>query len=70
MKKIDLILSGKINKTNRNDTFFFDTKCTTTESTHYIFVLDDSGSMQGEKWNNLMTAFSNTVNIIKKSPNS
>ena len=29
--------------------------------THYIFALDDSGSMSGSKWSDLMSAFKSTI---------
>ena len=42
-----------------------------SEASHYIFALDDSGSMcSSNKWTNLMVAFQNSLNIIKKLPNS
>lgn len=40
------------------------------EPTHYIFALDDSGSMEGEKWQNLMFAFGTAIDKIKSIPNS
>jgi len=30
--------------------------------THYIFALDESGSMIGDKWNQLMLAFTEAIN--------
>lgn len=29
--------------------------------THFIFALDESGSMQGMKWADLMSAFGQTI---------
>jgi hypothetical protein len=29
--------------------------------THYIFALDDSGSMQGQKWKDLMMAYKTAI---------
>lgn len=34
--------------------------------THYIFVLDDSGSMKGGKWDDLMTSFKAAILEIQK----
>lgn len=36
--------------------------------THYIFTLDDSGSMSGSKWTDLMQVFGNTINTIRNIP--
>lgn len=37
--------------------------------THYIFSLDDSGSMTcNNRWNNLMAAFKNSIETIRKIP--
>jgi hypothetical protein len=38
--------------------------------THYIFALDDSGSMSGGKWNNLMAAFKTAINVIRGMPSA
>lgn len=39
--------------------------------THYIFVLDDSGSMHtNNKWDDLMSAFKNTIETIKALPHA
>jgi hypothetical protein len=32
---------------------------------HYIFALDDSGSMNGSNWSNLINSFTQTINRIK-----
>ena len=32
---------------------------------HYIFALDDSGSMSGSSWSNLTNSFTQTVDRIK-----
>jgi len=32
---------------------------------HYIFALDDSGSMHGSKWNDLMEAFSTAIHRLR-----
>ncbi len=44
-----------MNKINRNDEFFFEVVFEKSNHTHYIFVLDDSGSMLiDNKWEDLM----------------
>lgn len=35
-------------------------------SVHYIFALDESGSMRGERWANLLTSFRETINKLKE----
>ena len=37
----------------------------TNAPVHYIFALDDSSSMRGSRWNNLINSFTQTVNRIK-----
>ena len=32
---------------------------------HYIFALDDSGSMKGSPWSNLTNSFTHTIDRIK-----
>lgn len=39
---------------------------TKSENLHYIFALDDSGSMSGQKWRDLMNSFSISVEQLKK----
>jgi len=34
---------------------------TTPNPVHYIFVLDDSGSMSGRKWKDLMTSYNTAI---------
>lgn len=41
-----------------------------TGPTHYIFALDDSGSMSGQKWADLMTSYKAAIDAIKKIPNA
>ena len=36
-----------------------------TSPIHYIFALDDSGSMGGTPWNNLINSFKQTIEKIK-----
>ena len=36
---------------------------------HYIIILDDSGSMTGQPWNDLMNAFKNFLRILETNPN-
>lgn len=36
-----------------------------TQNIHYIFALDDSGSMSGTPWNNLIKSFKETIEKIK-----
>lgn len=38
------------------------------ESIHYIFALDDSGSMHGQRWQNLMNSFRITIAEIQSLP--
>ncbi len=46
-------------------------KINTTTPTHYIFVLDDSGSMSiYNKWEDLMTAFTKSIQKIRDLPQS
>ncbi|CAD8071329.1 unnamed protein product [Paramecium sonneborni] len=35
------------------------------DSNHYIFILDDSGSMQGQKWQNIKQGAIGVMNLIK-----
>lgn len=35
---------------------------TSTQSIHFIFALDDSGSMGGQKWLDLMKSFQISIN--------
>jgi hypothetical protein len=41
-----------------------------TEPTHYIFALDDSGSMSGQKWTDLMISYNTAIEAIRKISNS
>ncbi len=41
-----------------------------TDPTHYIYVLDESSSMDRTKWQDLINAFSNSINLIKNIENS
>jgi hypothetical protein len=43
---------------------------TTTQPTHYIFALDDSGSMYGQKWSDLMTSYKTAIEAIRKIGNA
>lgn len=38
------------------------------QPTHYIFALDDSGSMSGKPWQDLMFALSEAIKTIKNIP--
>lgn len=42
---------------------------TSTEPMHYIFALDDSGSMGGQKWADLMKSYEISINRLKTSKN-
>lgn len=39
---------------------------TSSEHIHYIYALDDSGSMSGQKWTDLMKAYQVSINELKK----
>jgi hypothetical protein len=43
---------------------------TTNAPTHYIFALDDSGSMSYQKWQDLMISYKAAIEAIKKIANS
>lgn len=38
--------------------------------TQYVFALDGSGSMQGEKWNQLLVSVKNILSHLSKSRNN
>lgn len=41
-----------------------------TEPIHYIFALDQSGSMSGGKWEDLMGAFKAAISSLRKITDS
>jgi hypothetical protein len=41
-----------------------------TAPTHYIYVLDESSSMDKKRWQDLINAFSNSISLIKNIENS